>query len=69
MMTQNTELSARQVTQASFPTLRIKMRRQAGGLKSASAIFRLTAHRSLQARLSVLDFAELFNFALVHILL
>ncbi len=31
--------------------------------------FHFTAHRSLQARLSILDFAELFNLALVHVLL
>lgn len=31
--------------------------------------YHVTAHRSLQARLSVLDFAKLFNLALVHILL
>lgn len=31
--------------------------------------YKLNAHRSLQTRLSVLDFFELFNLALVHVLL
>lgn len=37
--------------------------------KTKSRVFHSTTHRSLQTRLSVLDFAELFNLALVYILL
>lgn len=44
-------------------------RREQGIKKWHLAVLLSTAHRSLQARLSVLDFAKFLDLALVHVLL